>query len=84
MSAKVITSALVNAAMMPWVRAAVRSCAEPGIAADSASHHPHQELPDGGTRVAYDSVASQIAPHHDAAASQVAQRLDTEVLTLLA
>jgi len=42
-----------------------------------------QELPDGGTRVAYDSVASQIAPYHDAAASQVAQRLDTEVLTLL-
>jgi len=39
--------------------------------------------PDGGTRVAYDSVASQIAPYHDAAASQVAQRLDTEVLTLL-
>jgi hypothetical protein len=30
-----------------------------------------------------DSVASQIAPYHDAAASQVAQHLDTEVLTLL-
>ena len=27
--------------------------------------------------------ASQIAPYHDAAASEVAQRLDTEVLTLL-
>ena len=42
-----------------------------------------QELPDGGTRVAYDSVASAIAPYHDATASEVAQRLDTEVLTLL-
>ncbi|HJY68467.1 MAG TPA: hypothetical protein VJ254_17220 [Streptosporangiaceae bacterium] len=55
--------------------------------ADAGSYAPVtiliQELPDGGTRVAYDSVASQIAPYHDAAASQVAQRLDTEVLTLL-
>jgi len=42
-----------------------------------------QELPDGGTRLAYDSVASAIAPYHDAAASEVAQRLDTEVLGLL-
>jgi hypothetical protein len=33
--------------------------------------------------VAYDSVASAIAPYHDAAPSQVAQRLDTEVLDLL-
>ena len=40
-----------------------------------------QELPDGGTRVAYDSPASAIAPYHHAAASEVAQRLDTEVLT---
>ena len=37
----------------------------------------------GGTRVADDSVASALAPHHDAAASQVARRLDTEVLGLL-
>jgi hypothetical protein len=37
----------------------------------------------GGTRVAYDSVASALAPYHDAAASQVARRLDTEVLGLL-
>ena len=55
--------------------------------ADAGSYAPVtiliQELPDGGTRVAYDSVASEIAPYHDAAASQVAQRLDTEVLTLL-
>jgi hypothetical protein len=55
--------------------------------ADAGSYAPVtiliQELPDGGTRVAYDSVASQIAPYHDAASSQVAQRLDTEVLTLL-
>jgi hypothetical protein len=38
---------------------------------------------DGGTRVAYDTVASAIAPYHDAAASEVAQQLDTEVLALL-
>jgi hypothetical protein len=42
-----------------------------------------QELPGGGTQVAYDTVASAIAPYGDAAASQVAQRLDTEVLRLL-
>src|SRR5215467_8180902 len=42
-----------------------------------------QEMPDGRTRVAYDAVASEIAPYHDAAASQVAERLDTEVLDLL-
>jgi hypothetical protein len=41
-----------------------------------------QELP-GGTQVAYDTVASAIAPYADAAASQVAQHLDTEVLRLL-
>ena len=42
-----------------------------------------QEMPDGRTRVACDSVASTIARYHDAAASQVARRLDTEVLGLL-
>jgi uncharacterized protein (DUF302 family) len=42
-----------------------------------------QQTPDGGTRVAYDSVASEIAPYHDPAASKVAERLDTEVLGLL-
>src|ERR1700689_1342946 len=42
-----------------------------------------QEPPGGGTQVAYDTVASAIAPYDDAAASQVARRLDTEVLTLL-
>ena len=42
-----------------------------------------QELPGGRTQVAYDTVASAIALYGDAAASQVAQRLDTEVLTLL-
>jgi hypothetical protein len=42
-----------------------------------------QGLPGGGTQVAYDTVASAIAPYGDAAASQVAQRLDTEVLSLL-
>ena len=42
-----------------------------------------QELPGGGTQVAYDTVASAIAPYGDAAASQVAERLDTEVLGLL-
>jgi hypothetical protein len=42
-----------------------------------------EEKPVGGTRVAYDTVASAIAPYRDAAASQVAQRLDAEVLELL-
>jgi hypothetical protein len=42
-----------------------------------------QELPGGGTQVAYDTVASAIAPYGDAAASLVAERLDTEVLSLL-
>jgi hypothetical protein len=54
--------------------------------ADAGSYSPVtiliQEMPDGGTRVAYDTVASAIAPYHDAAASEVAQRLDTEVLGL--
>jgi uncharacterized protein (DUF302 family) len=36
-----------------------------------------------GTQIAYDTVASTLAPYHDAAASQVARRLDTEVLGLL-
>jgi hypothetical protein len=55
--------------------------------ADAGSYAPVtiliQELPDGGSRVAYDSVASAIAPYHDAAASKVARRLDADVLTLL-
>jgi hypothetical protein len=42
-----------------------------------------EELPGGGTRVAYDSVASAIAPYGDSAATQVAERLDREVLDLL-
>lgn len=42
-----------------------------------------EELPGGGTRVAYDTVTSAIAPYRDAAASQVAQQLDAEVLDLL-
>jgi uncharacterized protein (DUF302 family) len=42
-----------------------------------------EELPGGGTRVAYDTVTSEIAPYGDAAASRVAERLDTEVLGLL-
>jgi hypothetical protein len=37
----------------------------------------------GGSQVAYDAVASALAPYHDAAASQVARRLDAEVLGLL-
>jgi hypothetical protein len=55
--------------------------------ADAGSYAPVtiliQELPDGRIRVAYDSVASEIRPYHDAAASLVARRLDAEVLTLL-
>jgi hypothetical protein len=34
------------------------------------------------SRVAYDAVASAIALYHDAAASEVAQQLDPEVLGL--
>ena len=55
--------------------------------ADAGSYAPVtiliEEKPAGGTRVAYDTVASAIAPYRDAAASQVAQRLDAEVLELL-
>jgi hypothetical protein len=55
--------------------------------ADAGSYAPVtiliQQIPDGGTRVAYDTVASAIAPYHDAAASEVARQLDTEVLDLL-
>jgi uncharacterized protein YidB (DUF937 family) len=55
--------------------------------ADAGSYAPVtiliQEMPDGGSRVGYDTVTSAIAPYHDAAASQVAERLDTEVLELL-
>jgi uncharacterized protein YidB (DUF937 family) len=55
--------------------------------ADAGSYAPVtiliQELADGGTQVAYDTVTSAIAPYENAAASQVAQRLDTEVLSLL-
>jgi hypothetical protein len=42
-----------------------------------------EEMPEGGTRVAYDSVASEVAPYGNAAASEVAARLDSEVLGLL-
>jgi hypothetical protein len=42
-----------------------------------------QEMPGGRSRIAYDTVASAIAPYQDAAASQVAEHLDGEVLTLL-
>src|SRR5271154_4907802 len=42
-----------------------------------------QELPGGGTRLAYDSVASDIAIYDDPAATQVAEKLDAEVLDLL-
>jgi len=55
--------------------------------ADAGSYAPVtiliEEMPDGRTRVAYDTVASAIAPYRDAAAAQVAERLDTEVLALL-
>jgi hypothetical protein len=55
--------------------------------ADAGSYAPVtiliQELAGGGTRVAYDTVTSAIAPYESAAASQVAERLDTEVLSLL-
>jgi hypothetical protein len=54
---------------------------------DSGSYAPItillEEMRDGETRVAYDTVASAIAAYRDAAASRVAEQLDTEVLTLL-
>jgi len=56
-------------------------------ASDAGSYAPVtiliEQRPDGGTRVAYDSVASEIAPYQSAAASEVAERLDAEVLGLL-
>jgi hypothetical protein len=42
-----------------------------------------EELPGGGTRLAYDSVVSELAGYDDPAATQVAEYLDTEVLGLL-
>jgi uncharacterized protein (DUF302 family) len=42
-----------------------------------------EERPDGGTRIAYDSIASEISSYHSAAASQVAEDLDSKVLGLL-
>jgi hypothetical protein len=42
-----------------------------------------EEVPSGGTRVAYDSIASAIAPYNQPAASEVARQLDAEVLGLL-
>ena len=55
--------------------------------ADAGSYAPVtlliQELPSGGTRIAYDTVTSAIAPYQDAAATEVAGHLDAEVLGLL-
>jgi hypothetical protein len=55
--------------------------------ADAGSYAPVtlliQELPSGGTRIAYDTVTSEIAPYQDAAATRVAGQLDAEVLGLL-
>jgi hypothetical protein len=42
-----------------------------------------EETREGGTRVAYDAVASAIVPYDNAAASAIARRLDAEVLGLL-
>ncbi len=55
--------------------------------ADAGSYAPVtilvEETPGTGTRVAYDSVTSAIAPYDNAAASEVAARLDAKVLGLL-
>jgi hypothetical protein len=55
--------------------------------ADAGSYAPVtiliREMPDGGTRIAYDTVASAIAAYRDAAAAQVAEQLDAEVLGLV-
>jgi hypothetical protein len=42
-----------------------------------------EETAGGGTRVAYDSVVSALAPYDNAAASAVAGRLDAEVFGIL-
>ena len=42
-----------------------------------------EETTGGGTRVAYDSVASAISPYGSITASEVARQLDQEVLNLL-
>jgi hypothetical protein len=42
-----------------------------------------QELPGGGTRIAYDSVVSAIEGYGDPESLKVAEHLDDEVLTLL-
>ena len=43
-----------------------------------------EELPGGGTRLAYDSVVSELTIYGDPAATQVAENLDTEVLPFAA
>ena len=52
------------------------------VGSDAAVTMLIQELPGGQSQVAYDTVASAIAPYEDAAAFHVAGRLDTEVLSL--
>jgi uncharacterized protein (DUF302 family) len=56
-------------------------------APDAGSYAPVsilvQERPEGGCRVAYDSVVSAIEPYGKPAASQVAEELDNKVLSLL-
>lgn len=42
-----------------------------------------EELEDGGTRVSYDTVSSEIAPYENAAASEIANDLDASVLGVL-
>jgi hypothetical protein len=42
-----------------------------------------EQLPGGGTRIAYDSVVSELAIYDDPAATKVAEHLDAEVLGLL-
>ena len=55
--------------------------------ADAGSYAPItiliEEMPGGGTRVAYDSIASAMARYHDPSASEVARQLDSEILDLL-
>jgi hypothetical protein len=54
---------------------------------DAGSYAPGtiliQELPDGGTRIAYDSVVSAIEGYGAPESLKVAEHLDDEVLTLL-
>lgn len=55
--------------------------------ADAGSYAPVtlliEETAENGTRIAYDSIASEIAPYQNTAASQIAEEVDAQILGLL-